>query len=298
MSWIAPYSHGTGLAIVNSNSEKFARGLSRIGLQYWVPTYSGGVTFHPSVDDAAVNAVLSWARPRHVAVLLCVYNGQSGWDWNLAVSAVKAGNGETLANALVAEMDRLGLDGVDIDLEGGAYNNASDREVFKTFIAKLAALVRARGKVLTVDTFHSTCWNSPNVSWWADWAGKVHNVHSMGYQDLYEGNTDAVSCGWAASMTNAFRYSTQQSFGMQGGYPADGVLMGMPGGMDSWGTGGRGSSATDHIAEVAAVGTGVAIWSIDELKTGSVWLGDAAWSALANLRGDACGYGNDADCTW
>ena len=42
----------------------------------------------------------------------------SGWDWNLAVSAVKAGNGETLANALVAEMDRLGLDGVDIDLEG------------------------------------------------------------------------------------------------------------------------------------------------------------------------------------
>ena len=298
MSWIAPYSHGTGLAIVNSNSEKFARGLSRIGLQYWVPTYSGGVTFHPSVDDAAVNAVLSWARPRHVAVLLCVYNGQSGWDWNLAVSAVKAGNGETLANALVAEMDRLGLDGVDIDLEGGAYNNASDREAFKTFIAKLAALVRARGKVLTVDTFHSTCYNAPNVSWWGDWVNKVHNVHSMGYQDLYEGDGTSICADQGSPMTNAFRYSTQQRYGTQAGYPANGVLMGMPGWLDTWGYGGQGSSVTNHIAEATAVNTGVAIWSIDEFKTNSAWLNDAVWNALAALKGDACGFGNEADCTW
>ena len=292
MTWIAAYSHDKAERYINSNSAKFAKGLTRIGLQYWVPTYSGGVSYHPDADDAAVNTILQWAHGNHIAVLLCVYNGQSGWDWSLASAAFKAGNGETLASALVAEMDRMGLDGIDIDLEGNG-DMSADRSAFNAFITTLATKVRAKGKILTVDTFHSTCYNAPNVSWWGDWVNKVHNVHSMGYQDLYEGDGTSI-----CDMTNAFRYSTQQRYGTQAGYPANGVLVGMPGWLDSWGYGGQGSSVTNHIAEATAINTGVAIWSIDEFSSNSAWLGDAAWNAFAALKGDACGFGNDADCTW
>ena len=292
MTWIAGYNHDKGLSLVNSNSAKFAKGLTRLGLQYWVPTSSGGVGYYPNITDSKVNALVSWAHGKHVAVLLCVYNGQSGWDWNLASSAFKAGNGETLASALVAEMDRLGLDGIDIDLEGNG-DMSGDRTAFARFITTLAAKVRAKGKVLTVDTFHSTCYNAPNVSWWGDWVDKVHNVHSMGYQDLYEGDRTSI-----CNMTNAFRYSTQQNYGVQAGYSSGGVLVGMPGWLDSWGSGGQGSSVTNHIAEATAINAGVAIWSIDEFGSNSAWLSDATWNALAALKGDACGFGNNADCTW
>ncbi len=292
MTWIAPYNHDKGLRLINSNSEKFAKGLTRIGLQYWVPTYSGGVAYHSEVNDSKANAIISWAHQHHVAALLCVYNGQSGWDWNLASSAFKAGNGETLASALVAEMDRMGLDGIDVDLEGNG-DMSGDRSAFNAFITTLANKVRAKGKILTVDTFHSTCYNAPNVSWWGDWVNKVHNVHSMGYQDLYEGDGTSI-----CDMTNAFRYSTQQRYGTQAGYPANGVLMGMPGWLDTWGYGGKGSTAANHIAEAAAINTGVAIWSIDEFSSNGSWVSDAVWNALAALKGDACGFGNVADCTW
>ena len=292
MTWVAAYNHDKGLRLINSNSDKFAKGLTRLGLQYWVPTYSGGVSYHPDANDSKVNAMVSWAHQHHVAVLLCVYNGQSSWDWGLASSAFKAGSGETLANALIAEMERMGLDGIDVDLEGNG-DMSSDRSAFNAFITTLATKVRARGKILTVDTFHSTCYNAPNVSWWSDWVNKVHNVHSMGYQDLYEGDGTSI-----CNMTNAFRYSTQQRYGTQAGYPANGVLMGMPGWMDTWGSGGQGSSVTNHIAEASNIRTGVAIWSIDEFSSSGSWVSDATWNALAALKGDACGFGNDADCTW
>ena len=298
MTWIAAYNHDKGLRLINNNSDKFAKGLTRIGLQYWVPTYSGGVAYYPDINDSKVGAIVSWAHQHHVAVLLCVYNGQSGWDWNLASAAFKAGSGETFASAPVAEMDRLGLDGVDIDFEGNDGNHSDDRSAFATFISTLAAKLHAKGKVLTVDTFHSTCWNAPNVSWWGDWDGIVDNVHSMGYDQLFEGDVTSICRDQGSPMTNAFRYSTQQDFAVQAGYPDNGLLMGMPGWVETWGSGGQGTSILAHLAEVTAINTGVAIWSIDEFSANGAWTSSATWDALAAFKGDACGFGNAADCTW
>ena len=298
MTWVAPYNHDDAVALINANSAKFAKGLTRVGLQYWVPTTAGGVAYHSEINDSKVNAIVSWAHGNHIAVLLCVYNGQYGWDWNLASSAFKAGNGETFANALVAEMDRMGLDGVDIDFEGNDGNHSEDRSAFATFISALASKLRAKGKILTVDTFHSTCWNAPNVSWWGDWAGKVHNIHSMGYNQLFEGDVTSICADQGSPMTNAFRYSTQQRYGTQAGLAADVVLMGMPGWVETWGSGGQGATITAHLAEVAAINTGIAIWSIDEFSSSGAWVSSATWDAIAAFKGDACGFGNDADCTW
>ena len=49
---------------------------------------------------------------------------------------------------------------------------------------------------------------------------------------------------------------------------------------------------------MSAINTGVAIWSIDEFSANGAWTSSATWDALAAFKGDACGFGNAADCTW
>lgn len=54
-------------------------------------------------------------------MLLCVYNAVSGsWDWPLARAGF-AENPNKFIDALMAEVERLELDGVDVDLEGNGY---------------------------------------------------------------------------------------------------------------------------------------------------------------------------------
>lgn len=297
MTWVSPYAKEENKTLIQNSEQSnwMASGLTRLGLQFWVPTYSGGVdyaTHEPETvpTDEDVTLYRDWAHQNNIAVLLCIYNAMNGWDWGLAFSAFKANGGETLASALVAEMERLQLDGIDLDLEGLG-NQESDRAAYKIFVQKLSAKLKAKKKLLTIDTFHSPCYNAPNVSWWGDWVGLVDNIHTMGYEDLYEGNPTAL-CG----IENIFKYSRQNQFGDDADLPNGTILMGLPT-LPNWGSGGKGSSLVSHLEEVKEVGNGIAIWEMRGMAI-SPWNEKNTWDRIAEIKGESCGFHpEDPRCT-
>ncbi len=187
---------------------------------------------------------------------------------------------------LVVEMDRLQLDGIDIDLEGNG-SLEQDRESLALFVDALSAALKHRRKLLTVDSFHSPCFNAPHMGWWDDWKGRVDAIHSIGYGDLYEGSTESFTpegqsrqCMGGAAI---FRFSWQVSWGTTHGFQPVQILLGLPGGRYEWGSGGMGSSLLAHLEEVSAEGAGICIWDVSGIS-GSVrdpgWGSEEAWSAL------------------
>jgi PKD repeat protein len=277
MTWVPPYSIQACQDIVQTDFGEYDAkdGLTRVGLQFWVPNTDGTIKYADhewyTPDDADVAWWQNWCSTNNIECLLCVYNNDGSFNWDLARSAF-ATNRITFVNALISEMERLNLDGIDIDLEGiGDYED--DRGAFDQFIHDLWVELDARGKVLTIDSFHYI-WNAPNHNWWSDWLGEVDNIHSMGYDDLYEGGTT-----W-------HKYSFQQNAGYAAGYAGNAVLMGFPSWMDSWGTSsGRGTSAIAHVQEIhydLTEPTGIAIWDLQ--LSASAWQESNLWGEIAGLK--------------
>ncbi|WP_269532245.1 glycosyl hydrolase family 18 protein [Chitinimonas sp. BJYL2] len=296
VGWVPPYGIETSIAALSSNP-LIGKGLTRIGLQFWNPSKDGKSLVLAPVDDTGkqvdprhIDEIRDWAHARNIKVLLTVYNNSQvlkHWDWPLARNAF-ANNRKAFAAALVAEMDRYKLDGIDLDLEGEGFLD-DDRPVYARFVKHLSKLVRPRGKLLTIDTFHSPCFNAPNMLWWQDWAGHIDALHSMGYQDLYEGSTDTFTppgktevCAGGAPL---FRYSWQQQYGIRAGYKPEQIILGAPTWMDDWGKAGatgKGSSIVAHMEELRTLGAGVALWDLQLSTPG--WRSDATWQAVEALR--------------
>ncbi|MGN6529492.1 MAG: glycosyl hydrolase family 18 protein [Burkholderiaceae bacterium] len=292
MGWIPAYGIEPAAKALAS-TPAIGQSLTRIGLQFWNPSPDGtGVVLAPQdasgkpVTAAQVRAMQRWARARGVVPLLTVYNNSQvmeRWDWPLARRAF-VDHPDEFAAALVAATEAWGLDGVDLDLEGEGDHEA-DRAAYASFVRTLAAALKARGRILTVDSFHSPCDNAPNMSWWADWVGSAATIHSMGYADLYEGNKDAFTpegkpvCEHGAAL---FRYSWQLDYGVRAGYRRDQIVMGMPTWLDSWGSGGLGPTAVDHLREVRALGAGVGLWDLQ--LAAPAWTRPATWEAVQALR--------------
>ncbi len=274
MSWVASYAIEASKAAVETNLGACSAkdGLTRIGLQFWLVNSDGTLGYDPGVTDADVAWWTNWGATNGIKILLTTHNSDGGWNWPLARSAF-ADNRTTLVNSLVAELERLNLDGVDLDFEGiGDFE--SDRVAFSQFISELSVALKSRGKLLTVDSF-PYIWNAPNINWYSDWVGEVDNIHSMGYEELYEGGTD-----W-------HKYSYQQNTGTSAGYPVNTVLMGMPDWLDTWGTSsGRGTDALAHVQEVRYDlpngPSGIAIWDL-QLR-GASWQSSDTWCEIAGLK--------------
>ena len=287
MTWVASYAIEASKAAVEANLGTCSAkdGLTRIGLQFWLVKSDGKLGYDSGVTDSDVAWWTTWGATNGIKILLTVHNSDGGWNWDLARSAF-AGNRTTLVNSLVAEMERLNMDGVDLDFEGvGDYE--SDRSAFSQFISELSVALKARGKLLTVDSF-PYIWNAPNINWYSDWVGKVDNIHSMGYEDLYEGST-----------TDWQKYSYQQNTGINAGYSANSVLMGLPDYVANWGVStGYGTDALAHIKEVhydlPSGPTGIAIWDL-QLRSTSLQNSDT-WCEIAALK-TAAGGGGSSDTT-
>ena len=292
MGWVPPYALEASAFGIHANP-KIGQTLTRIGLQFWNPSPDGtGLAFAPTdkngplVSEASVLRFRDWARARNIKVLLTVYNNSRNtdkWDWDLARRAFAA-NRTVFIQALIAEMDKYQLDGIDLDLEGEGDFDA-DRAAYALFVKELSVLVKARGKLLTIDTFHSPCHNAPNMSWWPDWAGQADALHSMGYQDLYESSEETFTppnkpvCEGGASL---FKYSWQIAYGLRAGYRADQILFGQPTWIDKWGKAGRETDPVSHIREVQALGAGIGLWDLQIPTAG--WRTDATWDAARDLR--------------
>ena len=159
------------------------------------------------------------------------------------------------------------------------------RVAYASFIRTLSAALKAKGRLLTVDSFHSPCDNAPNMRWWSDWVGDVATIHSMGYEDLYEGSKATFTpegkpiCENGATL---FRYSWQLDYGVKAGYRRDQIVMGMPTWVDAWGSGGMGPGVVDHLRELRALGGGVGLWDMQLAAAG--WARPATWDAVQALR--------------
>lgn len=292
VGWIPPYGIEKSMQALQENPH-VAAGLTRVGLQFWNPSTDGkGLVFAPVhkngklLQAEEVKRVIAWLKARKIQVLLTVYNNsqvRNQWDWEWARRAFKDHPREFSA-ALIATMQQYGLDGIDLDLEGEGDFEA-DRAAYAQFVKNLSAQLKAQKKLLTIDSFHSPCANAPNMRWWSDWQGQVDAIHSMGYQDLYEGSTASFTpdgksvCEGGAPI---FKYSWQLAYGKKAGYRADQIVMGMPNWVASWGKGGLGSSISAHLQEAKKLGVGIALW---DLQLGAPeWRSAQIWTEIQQLR--------------
>ncbi|MEP6504485.1 MAG: hypothetical protein ABJD97_14200, partial [Betaproteobacteria bacterium] len=175
MGWVPAYGIAASLKALDA-TPAIGQSLTRLGLQFWNPGADGkSVVFAPvdatgkPVTAASVRTLQRWAKAHGVQALLTVYNNSqviNRWDWPLARRAF-AEHPEEFAAALVAAVDTWQLDGVDLDLEGEG-DFSADRPAYAAFVHLLSTALKAKGKLLTVDSFHSPCDNAPNMRWWAD----------------------------------------------------------------------------------------------------------------------------------
>ena len=298
VGWIPAYGIEKSREALNADPA-IAQGLTRIGLQFWNPSADGKSLVFAPVDESGklvtenqVREIAAWAKERKIQVLLTVYNNSQvmkKWDWTLARRAF-ADHPKHFASVLIQEMKKYDLDGIDLDLEGEGHLD-SDRKAYAAFVASLSRQLRQQGKFLTVDSFHSPCVNAPNMSWWPDWRGKVDAIHSMGYQDLYEGSVATFTpeggqvCENGAAM---FKYSWQLQYGLQAGYQKHQIVMGFPTWLDTWGDGdqvaqgGIGAGVLDHIQEAKKLGVGMALWDLQ--LAAPKWRQAETWKAIQALR--------------
>lgn len=241
-------------------------GISHIGLQFWIPNNDGGIQyvarFREKIDDKTITQFQEWGQKHNVKTMLCIYNGASmEWDWELAKTAFGQ-NRKKLIQALVAETQRLNLDGVDIDFEGKGKLD-EDRELFVGFIRELGQELRIRGKELTVDTF-AYKWHAPNQKWWLDLLPHIDGLHVMGYEETGVGGKDWRSYAFIQKAV--------------GKHPSK-LMIGMPSHMPEW----LEKSAAEHIDWVAKhPPVGVAIWDAQLRDEG--WRNKEIWQKLKHLK--------------
>lgn len=266
MTWVPPYAIDKCRERLHEDIEGLGPkdALSHLALQFWIPTRAGGIEKTPrygAISDATIIEFRDWAHQHGIRAMLCVYNSVEGWDWTLAEAGF-AEHREEFIKALLAETERLGLDGVDIDLEGDT-KSETPKEPYLAFIRELSPRLHALKKQLTVDSF-AYKWGAPNQTWWADLFPLVDGLNSMGYERI-----GATAPEWRA-------YAAQKA---AAGDNAAKLLIGVSGAKPDW----LGNTVAEHMDWLAKDGTvGITIW--DARFSAPYWQTADAWKLLVKLR--------------
>lgn len=269
LSWIAPYA--VNQSVEKLRQEKVLNGLSHIALQFWVPQGSsvvkGKYEAEGQFNDDKIREIRDIARAKGVKTLLCVYNGENGWDWNLAVTAMNSK--EAFAQSLIDEMNRLDLDGIEIDLEGP--NVGGDGTVLIEFIRTLSAKLKPLDKDLTLASFHSE-YHTPGPRHWDALLPLVDGITTMGYAEIGKNGSTNLD----ASIFQA-KYAQQKALASAA---PEKFMIGMPSHMGTW----QGNSAQQQVDWVKNDGVvGIAMWDI-QLQA-AAWNTDLIWETIAEIRG-------------
>ena len=265
--WVPPYAVDKSRVQIDTSYENIGAkdSITHLALQFWVPTLQGGVAKVGYLQDRdkTIADLREWGHSRGIRVMLCIFNGENNWDWPLARAGFME-HPDDFAKALIAEMDRYKLDGIDMDLEGND-TYAEDKAPFVAFMTTLSKALRARNKHLTVDTFSAMQWNAPNQSWWPELFPLVDALTTMGYDD--SGITAPDWRSYAAQKKTAGAYAAK----LQIGIPSD---------KDMW----RGNTAQEQIDWLRKDGSmGIGIW--DAQLPSSAWKNASIWQAVGEIRG-------------
>jgi len=266
MTWVPPYAIEASQQRLEETYEGLGprHGISHLGLQFWTPTKQGGlqyVTRYTPIHDAKVAEFRKWGKRHGVKILLCVYNGEFGFDWELASKAFDQ-HRSSFVETLVQETLRLELDGIDIDFEGKGQQEAS-KAAFLQFLAELSEKLHQHQKELTVDTF-AYKWNAPNQSWWQQILPLVDGLHVMGYDQ-----TGAEAEGWRS-------YDFMKA---AAGKHAPKLLFGMPSHKNEW----QNQGLQKHLQWFQQEGSiGLAIW--DAQFKNQAWRTKKTWKTIQQLQ--------------
>ena len=260
LTWVPPYHVAEAKQILSMSfgSLGAADGISQIALQFWLT--NGGSLNLDQVNEADITWFHDWARQHGVQILLCVDNNIGGtWNWSEAERSFKD-NGPAFAAAIVAEISKRDLDGVNLDLEGLVDATADDKTAYVQLTQTLATALHPLGKVVTVDSFFSAQYNAPNVSWWPELLPVVDGVTSMGYDQ------SGMSVDYQFLATSAL--------------PAPQKLtLGVPGYSDNW----QGNTVSQQLGWIVSQGQiGVGIW--DASFGASGWYTQDVWTQLKTIK--------------
>lgn len=274
MTWVAPYAVKTSKERLNESfgGVGMKDGLTDLALQFWEPLPDGTgvrrVERGDDTSDAVVTELRDWGKAHGVRVLLCVYNFNAttqAWDWPWAKKGF-SDHPEQFATSLLTEMDRLGLDGIDLDLEGNGSLDG-DKGTYLRFVKLLSEQIRARGKRLTIDTF-AYVWHAPNQSWWNDLFPLVDGINSMGYEEIGAG---------AGGGNEPWRSFAAQE--VASGAYVEKLMLGMPANKDEW----QGKPALEQLRWLRDRGrAGMSLW--DSQLDADVWRTRDAWTMVSEIR--------------
>ena len=266
ITWVPPYSVPECKTMVQRDFGGFGMkdGLSYLALQWWVtdgPNIKQWGDVAGSGFDANVKWFRDWGKANGVMVTLCVVNHVGGWNCPEARRSF-IDNRTAFVKSLLDEVERLGLDGVELDLECPVTPTANDSAQYIALVRELGAALNPKGKVVTVASYAAQ-YNAPNWKWWPELMKTAAAVTSMGYDE--------------AGMNNpsGFKYSEQKKHAT----PSYKLMVGMFGSSESW----QGNSAAEQIDWVVNDGqVGLGIW--DGALGNATWESAATWQKLKKIR--------------
>jgi hypothetical protein len=263
IAWVAPYSVAASQTMLQRDfgGVGMKDGISYLALQFWI-TSGAGLSKDGNISSANFDPDVIWFRDwghkYGINVELCVDNYVGGWSWPEAVRSFGT-NRSAFVKSLVAEVNRLNLDGVDLDFEGTITLSTADRDAYYAFAAELSDSMHAHGKHVTVASF-SAQWNAPNWDMWPTLFLKVDGITSMGYDQSGRSTDYAAQRQHASSAPEKF-------------------MIGMPGYSGSW----LGNTVVQQIDWVVADGkVGVGIW--DATLSAAAWQTADVWNRLKSIR--------------
>lgn len=266
ISWVAPYRIEQTKAMLQRDfgGVGMKDGLTWLALQFWItngPALRQDANVAGPNFDATVKWFRDWGHANGIKVTLCVTDYVDGWNWAEARRSFMD-NRAAFVKALVDEADRLGLDGVELDLEGELEIPQADMDGYNAFAADLAAALRPKGKTLTAATYPAQ-WNAPNWKMWPELMKHVDGVASMGYEQV------------AYDSKNGFNYTQQKAKAV----PPGKLMIGMPAYHPAW----QGRSAVENLDWVLKDGVvGVGIW--DASLADAAWQTAEVWNKLKAIK--------------
>jgi hypothetical protein len=248
-----------------------------IGLQWWLPNLSGDLLYSTDYDpndpdvhkpeDATVKWFRDFTNQNGIELYMCLYNCEEKlWDWSIAQTAfVDPTNRQKTIAAIIREVQRLNLDGVDLDLEAEYAVSASDRSAYTLFVNDLSAALHNIGKKLSICTFASDA-GSIGLSWIGDWNDKVDHVMCMAYE-------------WAG-VNGSITYQSLANAGSS--LPSGTMCLGVNADLNDYWQGATARQNLQGIKNISSVG--LCIWTC-AIKGAGEWQDLETWDLIKSISG-------------